>query len=124
MKILIVEDLPEIRTLTKNYILTIEPKASVDICSSALEAKKMIDNRSYDIVITDMGLSDKYLGGADVAKYAKEVCFSFNVLFSGAFVPSASGDVGFIDYILHKPFKKEELEMMFFIYRKRHCVAA
>jgi len=125
MKILLVEDNSDIRVLTKEFINIIEPEAIIDSCSSAVEAKKMCDNRCYDMVITDLGLSDKYLGGEDVAKHAKEVCFSFNVLFSGAFAPTVRiGDMGHIDYVLAKPSKMEEIGIMFSIYKKRYVKAA
>ena len=121
IKILIVEDDEEIRNVLTEILRLEFIGVTVESVSSAREAKRFIDDRDIDLVISDMGLSDKYLGGSDVVKHAKEVRSAFTVIFSGAFSPAVSvmgGDIRSVDFILSKPFKREDLVNMFNVYRK------
>lgn len=121
IKVLIVEDNKEIRDVLTEILNLDFSGLSVESVGSAREAKNFIDDRDIDLVISDMGLSDKYLGGADVVKHAKEVRCAFTVIFSGAFSPAVSvmgGDIRSVDFILSKPFKREDLVNMFNVYQK------
>lgn len=121
IKVLIVEDNESIRSLLTDFLELEFADVSVESVGSAREAKRFIDDRDVDLVISDMGLSDKYLGGSDVVKHAKEVRSAFTVIFSGAFSPAVSvmgGDIRSVDFILSKPFKREDLVNMFNVYKK------
>ena len=120
IKLLIVEDQREISDLLKELLtLLSKKKIRIDQCSNARAAVSMISEKSYDVVFTDMDLSDKFLGGDFVAKWAKDKnCFV--VLCTGCATPASllRGDARSIDYVLRKPFTAEELRYLMSLYDK------
>ncbi len=104
MKVLIVENDSALLTMFKDFLCGMG--LNVDTSSSARQALNKLRDRSYDIVISDMGLDDNYLSGDDVLKKAKA---------KGAFTVLCSGASAFItkngyDYVLPKPFHFNELQ--------------
>lgn len=107
LKILLVEDDPEIGDYMQHEIRDLFVGARLDVFQAARLALSALDRCSYDIVISDMGLRDQWAGGKDVLEKANSQG-AFSVLFSGlGHYPGLH-----LDYILKKPFSGNELQEM------------
>lgn len=112
IKILIVEDDTDIQILLKEMLLFHKPNCNIDIYASPRKAIAAIEQKSYDIVISDMGLKDSWIGGDFVLKTAKKAgCFT--VLYSGA-----NGNCSFCDFRLPKILESINIDKLFDAYEK------
>jgi len=99
IKILIVEDNEDCCTLLKEFLKRSFPKAIIEHTISARIALNKMSDTFFDLVFSDMGLIDPFIGGASVVKYANEMG-SYTVLYSGADVEKEEKP----DFVLSKPF--------------------
>lgn len=107
LRILLVEDDPDIGDYMKLELGDIFTGSKLEVYQSSRLALTSLDRNSYDIVISDMGLKDAWTGGKDVLEKANEQG-AFSVLFSGlGHYPGLH-----LDYVLKKPFFGNELQEM------------
>jgi len=112
IKILIVEDDSDIQALLKEMLLLHSPNCSIDMHISPRKAIVAIEHKSYDIVISDMGLVDSWVGGDSVLEAAKKSgCFT--VLYSGI-----NGNCSPCDFKLPKVLDATKIDRLFSAYEK------
>ena len=113
VKILLVEDDPDIIEIIHEELTHTVKGCRVDGIQCARTALSILDNSDYDIVISDMGLKDKWVCGKDVLEKANtKGCFT--VLFSGlGHYPGLH-----LDYNLKKPFHGNELNDMISVFKE------
>ncbi len=108
-RILIVEDEPDVRTLSKNLLEILGH--TVDDVGSGERAMIMVRAQHYDVVLSDIGLPG--MDGWAVAQNVKQVSPQTKVgLVSGWEIPPqperlrAQG----VDFLVPKPFGLDEIE--------------
>lgn len=109
-KILLVDDDTAICDTIRDCLTHVCSKSHITVCHTAREALKNIEDNSYDIVITDLGLERGILGGDAVVDAAKNANI-FTVISSGSdIIPSALKAK--CDFVLRKPWAFEDLQRM------------
>ncbi len=107
LNVLVIEDDTDIMYILKTYIKQACPNSYIKVVDSARSALTLINNNSYDLIITDMGLKDSYVGGDDILEKAKRLGIFVAICSGAVFIPK-----GF-DYILPKPFNLSDIEKLF-----------
>lgn len=110
LRVLLVEDDAVLSELTRNYLC--EHNHEVDVASSLGQAKKLLTQQSYDVLVLDLGLPDG--DGLDFCKWlrAQERYQNFPVLMLTARDEPVDRVVGLelgADDYLGKPFEPREL---------------
>lgn len=107
-KILLVDDDVDILSVTKDILLSICPHLVITTCTEARDAIHHIENVSYDLVLTDMGVG-KIVGGDEVVKAAKEKGI-FVAMVSGGCIPPEFKKM--CDYTLKKPWSAADISRL------------
>lgn len=108
-QILIIDDEPVVCDFLVDVL---KDRYTVDCCYNAAEALKCIDNKMYDIIITDLKLADR--SGIEILEYAKKkdpytevvIITGFGTLGSA----SQAINLGATSYLL-KPLQVDDLEI-------------
>jgi diguanylate cyclase (GGDEF)-like protein len=120
LKVLVVEDEASVRDLFVDVL--VEEGYAVDQAECARDAMALMKRRTYDAVLTDLGMPD--LPGWDVARFAKEQCPQTCVLLTSGWGDDYSDEFlksRGVDHWLPKPVSLDEL---FSILRKVAPVSA
>lgn len=113
IKILIVEDHEDSALLLHELFKRTFLNACIEHTFSARLALNKLDNTYYDLVISDMGLKDPFVGGNSVIKKASEKG-SFTVLHSGGVKERETKP----DFIFPKPYNNKLYNNMIRMFKK------
>lgn len=108
-RILAVDDEPDMLRLLER-IITEKTPYSIEICGNALEVPAILEDRVFDVIITDLKMPG--MDGLDILRMVQEKGRSEEVIIITAFGSLDSAvealSQGVYDYIT-KPFKKEQI---------------
>ncbi|MFC1888730.1 response regulator [Thermodesulfobacteriota bacterium] len=108
-RILAVDDEPDMLRLLER-IITEKTPYSIEICGNALEVPAILEDRTFDVIITDLKMPG--MDGLDILRMVQEKDRKEEVIIITAFGSLDSAvealSKGIYDYIT-KPFKKEQI---------------
>jgi len=111
-KILIVEDDPDISFLLQEELRGRFKNARIDVIPSPRNAISAIEENNYDIVISDIGLRDPWLGGDAVLNCSKQHnCFTVQYSGSNKICPTC-------DFNLPKVLSESSINVLYNKYKE------
>jgi CheY-like chemotaxis protein len=106
IRILIVEDNEDSFILLREFLKRTFPLVKIEHTVSARIALSKMKDTFFDLVFSDMGLIDPFIGGGEVIEYAKQRG-SYTVLYSAGEDKNIKPD-----FILAKPFNFDRYQLM------------
>lgn len=87
------------------YSELLAPHFKISCCEDSVRAKELIEQNSYDILLTDYNLGE--VNGIELCELFKEKNDKPTILFTGSFFKE--GKIGNVDVLVEKPCQYEVL---------------